>query len=59
MISKWLSRLAFSFIIVGAVLAWEGSKEAVTSRQIAYFVGAAVLLALGATGLRERHRPRL
>jgi hypothetical protein len=55
---KWLSRLAFSFIIVGGALAWEGSKQTMTGRQIVCFIGAAVLLALGIAGLRERHRPR-
>ena len=55
---RWLGRLAFSFIILAAVLVWEGRKardrgEAATW----YYVGAAVLAGAGMAGMRERHRP--
>ena len=50
--SKWLARLAFSFLIVAAVLFYEGSKR----NSQAYYAAAILLLALGAIGMRERHR---
>lgn len=60
---KWFARLAFSFIILAAVLAWEG-YQAMTGRRgavppwrvVACFVGAGVLFFLGLRGVRERHR---
>jgi NADH:ubiquinone oxidoreductase subunit 6 (subunit J) len=55
--NRWLSRLAFSFIVIAAVLAWEG-RRAVGAAQIGCYVGAALLFALGVIGLRERHRRR-
>jgi hypothetical protein len=51
--SKWLGRLAFPFIILAAVLAWEGRHR---ENRTLYFAGAAVLGAAGIVGLRERHR---
>ena len=52
---RWLSRLAFSFIVIAGALAWEG-RRAVGAAQVACFVGAGVLFVLGVIGLRERHR---
>ena len=60
---KWLARLSFSFMLVAAVLAWEGYKslrgdrgEVSDTRVALCFVGAAIGFALGFAGARERHR---
>ena len=60
---KWLARLSFSFMLIGAVLVWEGyqslreAREETSDTRVAlYFIGAAVTFALGFAGLRERHR---
>lgn len=57
---RWLIRLAFSFIILAAVFAWEGYKARHAQRDwwpaAGYFVAAAALLALGLTGVKARHR---
>lgn len=54
---KWLARLAFSCLILAAVLAWEGHRAAEQGRSATlHYAGAIVLLGLGAVGLRERHR---
>lgn len=54
---KWLARLAFSFLILAAVLAWEGQRASEQERSATpYYAAAIVLLGLGAAGLRERHR---
>ena len=61
---KWLARLAFSFFIVGAALAWEGYRSlhgrggAPVDRTRAAFMlaGAAMCAALGGAGIRARHR---
>jgi hypothetical protein len=62
---RWLSRLAFSFILTGAVLAWEASRVDRTggdlsprTRFVIYSFGAAVSFAMGVMGIRERHRRR-
>jgi len=55
--SRWLSRLAFSFIIIAGVLAWEG-RRAVGAAQVGCYVGAGLLFVFGVIGLRERHRHR-
>ncbi len=60
---RWLARLGFSFLLLAAVLAWEG-YQATTGRRgdvpqwrIALcFMGAAALFAIGLRGVRERHR---
>ena len=54
---KWLGRLAFSFIILAAVLAWEGRRAAKQGRRpTLHYAAAAILGAAGIIGLRERHR---
>ena len=60
---RWLARLAFSFIVLAMVLAWEGHRAAAGARGpearqrvTAYYLGAALALAAGLAGLRERHR---
>jgi hypothetical protein len=59
----WLSRLAMSFWIIGLWLAWEGytAMKGVHGpvpqwRIIVYFVAAGMAIALGTTGMRQRHR---
>lgn len=58
----WLGRLAFSFVILGAVCLFEGWKalkrEGQATRTILCFVGAGACMALGGQGMRERHRRR-
>lgn len=60
----WLSRLAFSFLIIGGVLLWHAHRASrgdlgpvPQSRIILYVVAGALSLAMGIAGLRERHRP--
>ena len=57
---RWLARLSFSFIILAAILAWEGYKASKLpgkqSAKFAYFAGAGVCLVLGMMGIKERHR---
>ena len=57
---KWLSRLAFSFFIVGFVLFWELNKlnraGAPAWKQATYLVGGALCVALGIAGIKARHR---
>ena len=54
---KWLARLAFSFIIVAAVLAWSGRQAARRGDSpTGYYAAAALLGAAGLLGVRERHR---
>jgi hypothetical protein len=57
---KWLSRLAFSFFVVAFVLFWELNKlnraGAPAWKQAAYLVGGALCVALGAVGIKARHR---
>jgi hypothetical protein len=61
---KWLARLAFSFILVATVLAWE-AYQAQTGRRGpdvppwrigAYYLAAAALFAAGLWGVRTRHQ---
>jgi len=55
---RWLARLAFSFLILAAVLAWSGRQAARRGDSAtAYYAAAALLGAAGVIGLRERHRP--
>ena len=54
---KWLGRLAFSLIVIAAVVAWEGGRAARRGRSpTRHYVAAAVFGAAGIIGLRERHR---
>jgi hypothetical protein len=54
---KWLARLSFSFLILAAVLAWEGRRAAQAGRSAnVYYAAAIVLVGLGLAGIRERHR---
>jgi hypothetical protein len=61
---KWLARLSFSFIIIGAVLAWEGYKAQGRTgfppnptRATICYLAAAICIGTGLAGIRERHRP--
>ena len=55
---RWLARLAFSFLILAAVLAWSGRQAARRGESPTYhYAAAALLAAAGIVGLRERHRP--
>lgn len=54
MTRKWLVRFSFSFIILGAVCAWEGYKS--PHRATWWYVVAAVFVGAGLAGVRERHR---
>jgi hypothetical protein len=60
---NWLSRLAFSFIIIGCVLLWEAYKSSTRQtlppspwRITLYTLAAACSFSLGIAGLRMRHR---
>lgn len=63
MTRRWLGRLSFSFLVVAFFLAWEGHRRYVMSggvvddwRTLLDFIGAALAMLLGLSGLRERHR---
>lgn len=58
---QWLGRLAFPFLVLAFVLAWEGHRASTRtdvpkSRAGVYYLGAAALLGLGLGGVRARHR---
>ena len=54
---KWLARLAFSFLILAAVLAWSGRQAGRRGDSpTVYYAAAAALGAAGIIGIRERHR---
>ncbi len=60
---RWWARLAFSFIVVALVLAWEGYRTHRGDRgpgqqwkTYAFFAGAALCFGVGLRGMRERHR---
>ena len=62
---RWLSRFAMAFIVIAAVLAWEGYQAATGHRGatpkwriLLYFVAAAMALVVGIEGMRQRHRRR-
>ncbi len=64
MTPQWLSRFAFSFIIVGMFLAWEGYQcvqgaagPVSNWRIMLYFFAAMLCFVLGIIGVRQRHRP--
>ena len=47
-----------SFIILAAVLAWEGRKASDRGESATgYYVAAGLLAGAGMAGMRERHRP--
>jgi hypothetical protein len=57
---RWLARLAFSFFVIAAVLAWEAYKASArgaSARASLCALGAAAAAGLGFLGVRERHRP--
>ena len=61
---RWLARLAFSFIILTAVFAYEGYRTKRGDRgpnqewkMYAFFSAAALSFGLALRGVRERHRP--
>lgn len=60
--NRWLARLAFSFLVLAALLAWTGYKELTIRtapsklRVGLYFVGAGMSLGVAARGFHERHR---
>jgi hypothetical protein len=60
---RWLSRLSFSFFVIGFFLAWEGYKRYTFIgrsvddwRMLLYLFAAMLSFVLGFTGVRERHR---
>ena len=56
---KWLSRFSMSFIILAAVLIYEGRKANDRGEStIKYYIPAAILGGIGLAGIRERHRPQ-
>lgn len=55
----WFARFAFSFIVLGAVAAYEGyraQERGETGRANLLFVAAAAGVGLGFAGVRLRHR---
>jgi hypothetical protein len=60
--NRWLARLAFSFLVLAAFLAWTGYKELTTRphpnkvRVGFHFVAAGISAGLAVRGFRERHR---
>jgi hypothetical protein len=61
--NRWLARFSFSFFIFAGLLAWEiynsleGRRGMVPAWRLAlYCVAAAIFVALGTVGVRERHR---
>ena len=54
---RWLARLAFSFLILAAVLAYSGRQAARRGdTATVYYAAAAIFGAAGIIGIRERHR---
>jgi hypothetical protein len=60
----WLERLALSFLIIAAVLAWEAYKgltgrtpQMGQARINLYLVASVMSIAVGVAGIRSRHRP--
>ena len=60
---RWLARLAFPFLVLAFVLAWEAyhawggrAPGAGQGRIVLLTAGAALLFGLGLRGVRERHR---
>lgn len=56
----WFVRFAFSFIVLGAVAAYEGYRARErhdNTRATLLFIAAAAGVGLGLAGVRMRHRP--
>lgn len=59
--NRWLSRFAFTFLILGGLLIWQAHREwntlaAPSKARIAlYLVAAGVSIGLGVRGIKERH----
>jgi hypothetical protein len=63
--NRWLARLSFSFFVIAAILLWEiyriitGRRGEVSEARIAlYVIACALAVAMGAVGVRARHRPQ-
>jgi hypothetical protein len=60
LLNRWLIRLAFSFLILAGLLAWETHKQVTTDgwtpKTMVMACGAALALGIGLRGIRERHR---
>jgi hypothetical protein len=61
--NRWLARLSFSFLILAALLFWEGytlmTRPAAgppPARVWLYFLAAGLAAGLSMKGMRERHR---
>ena len=61
---RWISRLAFSFLIIAALLIWQAfhvhrapSQIPPNVRMILYLIGAFASTVLAVLGFRERHKP--
>jgi succinate dehydrogenase hydrophobic anchor subunit len=53
---RWLARLAFSFIIIGAWLVWEVYHSPTDWRAVLKALAAITCVALGFYGINLRHR---
>jgi len=59
---RWLARLAYSFLILGGLLFWQGYKELSRTsspemwRIVLYFVAAGMSVGIGVRGIQERHK---
>ena len=60
---RWLARLAFSFILLTVVFAWEGYRTrrgdrgpGQETKTYAFFAAASLCFGLGLRWMRERHR---
>jgi hypothetical protein len=60
---RWFARLAFSFILLAVVFAWEGYRirrgdfgPGKEWKMYVFFATAAVCFGLGLRGMHERHR---
>ena len=59
--ARWLARFAFSFLVVGFFLGWEGYRRytaigAVDWRTLLYLLAAIASLLMGLSGIRQRHQ---
>jgi hypothetical protein len=59
--NRWLARLAMSFFIIAAVLAWTGYQalqhHAELWRVVVDLFGASAAVTMGVVGTRAKHRP--
>jgi NADH:ubiquinone oxidoreductase subunit 6 (subunit J) len=51
---RWLLRLRYSFLVLAAVCAWEGSRSAGT-RAVLLYMGAILLGLLALQAIRQQH----